>query len=66
MALAINPNDATMLGNKGRALDDLGNHTQAIQYYYKALAIDPNDTYALKNKNLAMSHIRPMMTSQDH
>ena len=68
MALAINPNDATMLGNKGRALDDLGNHTQTIQYYDKALATNPNDATILSYKKAAIEalsntntiyHIKP-------
>ncbi len=33
--------------NKADAVYNLGNHTQAIQYYDKALAINPRDKYTL-------------------
>ncbi|MGB6593241.1 MAG: tetratricopeptide repeat protein [Candidatus Nitrosopolaris sp.] len=45
--------EVQQLGNKGAALVDLGNYTQAITYFDKALAIDPNDKYALNLKQLA-------------
>jgi tetratricopeptide (TPR) repeat protein/uncharacterized protein YjbI with pentapeptide repeats len=48
---------ANALANKGGALDNLGDHTQAIQYYDKALAIDPNDKYALVNKGAALDYL---------
>ena len=38
----------------GNTLDDLGNHTGAIQYYDRALAIDPNNAALIYNKGLAL------------
>ena len=35
-------------------LDDLGNHTGAIQYYDRASAIDPNNAALIYNKGLAL------------
>ena len=40
---------------KGYALDNLGNHTEAVVYYYKALAIDPNNTGALIGKKQSLA-----------
>ena len=45
------------LNNKGLALDGLGNHTGAIEYYDKALAIDPKNVLALNYKGLALSEL---------
>src|SRR5690349_2106407 len=45
------------LVDKGNALLDQGNYTQAIQYFEKALAIDPNDKVALANKGSALSSL---------
>jgi tetratricopeptide (TPR) repeat protein len=42
------------LSNKGVALDNLLNHTGAIEYYDKALAIDPRNVNALIIKGLAL------------
>ena len=36
---------------------DLGNYTQAIQYYDKALAIDPKNVDALNYKGLALDSL---------
>ena len=49
--------NVSALINKGLALDNLGNHIQAIQYYDKALAIDPNDVDALYNKGNALDSL---------
>ena len=43
--------------NKGLALDNLGNYTQAIQYYDKVLAIDPKYVAALNNKGSALGRL---------
>jgi tetratricopeptide (TPR) repeat protein len=48
--LAIDPKNVIAIYDKGNALDNLGNHTQAISYIDKALAIDPKDIYALFRK----------------
>jgi tetratricopeptide (TPR) repeat protein len=53
-ALAIEPHYDDALYDKGSTLDELGNHTGAIQYYDKALAIEPHDVSALNNKGLAL------------
>jgi tetratricopeptide (TPR) repeat protein len=55
--LAIHPKHIYALGDKGLALDALGNHTGAILYYDKALAIDPNDIYSLDNKGLSLTYL---------
>jgi tetratricopeptide (TPR) repeat protein len=39
------------------ALYNLGNYSQAIQYYDKALAIDPHYSYALTNKGVALENL---------
>jgi len=41
----------------GNVLDNLGNHTGAIQYYDKVLAIDPKDVSALNNKGNALAKL---------
>ena len=46
----INPNDISALNNKGNALANLGDYSEAIQYYDRALEIDTNDTLALNGK----------------
>ncbi len=50
--MAINPKYENALYIKGIALDDLGNHTGAIEYYDKALAIEP-----LNNKGAALNNL---------
>ena len=35
------------MGSKGLALNGLGKHTEAIQYFDKVLAIDPNEVNSL-------------------
>jgi tetratricopeptide (TPR) repeat protein len=51
--LAINPHHVGTLNNKGLAVDHLGDHTGAIEYYDKVLAIDPHNVIALTNKGWA-------------
>ena len=51
------------LFDKGNALDNLGNHTQAIQYYDKALDIDPNNIDTLINKGVALDSFRKLHSS---
>jgi tetratricopeptide (TPR) repeat protein len=46
--------NAETLLNKGRDLQILGKHQEAISYYDKALAIEPNDLLALYGKGLAL------------
>lgn len=43
--------------NKALALDNLGNHTEAIKYYDKGLAIDPNNVRALTYKANALDEL---------
>jgi tetratricopeptide (TPR) repeat protein len=38
-------------------LYNLGNYSQAIQYYDKALAMDPHSSYALINKGVALDNL---------
>jgi tetratricopeptide (TPR) repeat protein len=53
----MDPHNVYALYNKGLALDNLGNHTGAIEYYDKALAIDPHDVNALANKGNALDKL---------
>ena len=53
----ISSSDVSALVKNGDALNNLGNYTEAIQYYEKALAIDPNNKIALNGKGDALSHI---------
>jgi len=46
--------EVNALVDKGAFLNDLGNHTGAIQYYDKALAVDPKYVNALDNKGVAL------------
>ena len=45
------------LNNKGVALDDLGRHEEAIEYYDRLLAIDPTEVNALNNKGVALAEL---------
>jgi tetratricopeptide (TPR) repeat protein len=47
--------EVNALVDEGAFLNDLGNHTGAIQYYDKALAVDPNNVAALNNKGNALN-----------
>ena len=38
------------------ALDSLGNHQEALQYYDKALAFEPNAVVALEDKGSVLDH----------
>ncbi|MGC1932213.1 MAG: tetratricopeptide repeat protein, partial [Candidatus Nitrosopolaris sp.] len=51
------PNNKYALYNKGDALINLGNYTQAIQYLDKALAIDPKFEDALFDKGDALNYL---------
>jgi tetratricopeptide (TPR) repeat protein len=46
------------LTNKSNALDRLGNHRQAIQYFDKVFAIDHRNIIALINKGLALVSLK--------
>jgi tetratricopeptide (TPR) repeat protein len=48
------PKHENALYSKGNALDALGNHIEAIEYYDKALAINPKDETALYNKGVVL------------
>ncbi len=58
----MDPRDKFALTNKGAALDGLGNHAEAIQYYDKALAIDPHFVLALNGKGWALYKLRLQIT----
>jgi len=51
----LNATDA--LNNKGDALKNLGNYTEAIEYYDIVLSIEPNNTDALNNKGDALKNL---------
>ena len=42
---------------KGRGLQGLGRHIEAIAYYDQALRMDPNDVTALHNKGLSLGYL---------
>jgi tetratricopeptide (TPR) repeat protein len=48
---------SNMTTDKGVALYNQGNYTEAIKYYDKALAIQPNNTYPLYYKALALDSL---------
>ncbi len=49
-ALAINPNDQTVLFNRGYALLQLGRFAEALSSYDRHLSIHPSDAEALNNR----------------
>jgi tetratricopeptide (TPR) repeat protein len=55
--LAINPRYVDALGNKGVALNELGNHTGAIEYFDKVLAKHTNSFLALGNKGVDLNEL---------
>jgi tetratricopeptide (TPR) repeat protein len=56
------PHYVPALTGIGLALDNLANHTGAIEYYNKVLAIDPLYVPALGNKGLALLMNKPGKT----
>ncbi len=56
-ALAINPNYALALNNKGAALYGLGKYNESIAYFDKALSVNPYYMTALYNKGAALSKL---------
>jgi tetratricopeptide (TPR) repeat protein len=55
--LTLDPTDVHALTDKGVALRDLRNYTDAIKYFDKALSIDPKHVTALDDKGLALDHL---------
>ena len=53
----------TTLVDKGNALLNQGNFTQAIQYFDKDLAIDPNYKEALDNRQATLSKMGNVSSS---
>ncbi len=51
-ALAINPNHAEVLYNRGNALAALGRHREALASYQRAIAVNPNYVNAHWNEAL--------------
>src|SRR5215213_9380027 len=47
--------DISILNDKAKSLANLGNYTEAIQYYDKILSMDPDNTEALHGKGLSLS-----------
>ena len=56
-ALEIDPNYESALNNKGVALLNLHNYTEALDYFDRVLEIDPNFKQALNNKGLSLSEL---------
>src|ERR1019366_7222963 len=53
-ALAINPDHAGALNDRGNALRDLGRHEEALAGYDRALTIEPSHALALYNRGNAL------------
>jgi tetratricopeptide (TPR) repeat protein len=53
-ALRERPNLAQALDDKGLVLDNLGNHTGALQYFDRAIAANPKDSNSFYNKALSL------------
>ena len=64
LVLAKKPNNADILNNKGLALNDLGNSSEAITYFDKALSIKPDNIIALNNKNKTLVTLGSMLGKQ--
>jgi tetratricopeptide (TPR) repeat protein len=50
-------NTVLFLIQKSIALDNLGNHSQAIPYFDQALSLDPKNSYALTRKGIALDNL---------
>jgi tetratricopeptide (TPR) repeat protein len=57
MLLAIYPNDAEALFNKGIIWSDFKNYNVAIQCLDMSLAINPDNAKALNNKGIALRNL---------
>ena len=61
VSIQIKGENNVMFGNHTvlvrEALYNLGNYSQAIQYYDKALAVDQHYSYALTNKGVALNNL---------
>ena len=55
--MAVDSYNTIVLVYKGFALDELGNHTGAINYYDQALAVNPNDINAQTYKEIAVNNL---------
>ena len=55
--LLSDPNDFEIMYFKGIVLEQLGQHTQAVNYYLKSLKITSNDTSMLQSISLHMVHL---------
>src|SRR5271156_284110 len=53
-ALAVKPDDAEALYNRGNALQELGRFEQALESYKQALAVRPEYAEALDNRGNAL------------
>jgi FOG: TPR repeat len=56
-ALAIAPDTADALNNRGTALHSLGRHADALADYDRALATNPGFAQALNNRGLALHRL---------
>ncbi|GAA0735509.1 tetratricopeptide repeat protein [Clostridium oceanicum] len=54
-ALDINPNNCSILCNRGLIYKELGNYKLALEAYNKALKINPNHYLALSNRSIIYS-----------
>jgi tetratricopeptide (TPR) repeat protein len=55
--LDVEPNNLVALSSKVLALDNLGNHHEAITHLDKALAIEPNNLDALHDKGFVLANL---------
>ena len=56
-ALAIEPNDITVITNKGIAFYNLARYNEAIEIFDQGLKIDPNHVGCLYNKGLVLEEL---------
>jgi Flp pilus assembly protein TadD len=57
-AQALDPANADICNNIGAALQKLGRHQEALQWFDRALALRPNFTGALDNKISSLRAIK--------
>jgi len=64
-ALAINPDHASTLNNRGNALLDLKRHAEALESYDRAIELDPDYAKAHYNRGIALLDLERQEQSQE-
>lgn len=63
-SLAINPNDITLLNNKGVELTSRRRHKKALECFDKVLELNPEYAAALHNKSFLENHRKTLNIAQ--